>query len=164
MTDYQIQAPTRRCAASGRDLRPGERYHGVLLDDGVRFVRQDYSAEAWNGPPERAFSHWVGRVPADGEIRRPPIDDDLLVECFHRLDGATDLAKVHFRYVVALLLMRRKRFKFEDVTKLGDGATGETLTVRCTRTGERYAVADPGLTEEAMAAVQAEVFQVLGWA
>jgi hypothetical protein len=57
--------------------------------------------------------------------------------------------------------MRRKRFKFEDVTK---DATGETLTVRCTRTGERYAVTDPGLTEEAMAAVQAEVFQVLGWA
>ena len=161
MTDYQIQAPTRRCAATGRDLRHGERYHGVLLDDGVRFVRQDYSEDAWNGPPEGAFSHWVGRVPADGEVRRPPIDDDLLVECFHRLDGATDPAKVHFRYVVALLLMRRKRFKFEDVTK---DATGETLTVRCTRTGERYAVTDPGLTEEAMAAVQAEVFQVLGWA
>jgi hypothetical protein len=57
--------------------------------------------------------------------------------------------------------MRRKRFKFEDVRK---DAAGETLTVRDTRTGDRHAVADPGLTEAAMAAVQDEVFRVLGWA
>ena len=25
MTDYPIQPPTRRCAASGRDLKPGEK-------------------------------------------------------------------------------------------------------------------------------------------
>jgi hypothetical protein len=162
MTDYQITAPTRRCAATGRELRPGERYHSVLIDDGARFVRRDYAADAWAGPPAGAFSHWAGRVPAAGEAqRRPPIDDDLLAECFHRLDGAADPAKIQFRYVVALLLMRRKRFKFEDVTK---DAAGETLTLRCTRTGERFAVTDPGLTEEAMAAVQDEVFQVLGWA
>ena len=92
---------------------------------------------------------------------RTPIDDDLLVECFHRLDGATDPDRVQFRYVVALLLMRRKRFRFEDVTR---DAAGEALLLRDTRTGERYAVADPGLTEEAMAAVQDEVFRVLGWA
>ena len=162
MTDYQIQAPTRRCAATGRELKAGQRYRAVLIDEGARFVRQDYAEEAWPGPPANAFSHWTGRVAADGDAHRlPPIDDELLVECFHRLDGASDPAKVHFRYVVALLLMRRKRFKFEDVTK---DAAGETLTVRCTRTGERYAVTDPGLTAEAMAAVQDEVFQVLGWA
>jgi hypothetical protein len=162
MTDYQIQAPTRRCAVTGRELRPGERYHAVLLDEGGRFVRHDYAADAWAGPPPGAFSHWSGRVPKDGEAaRRPPIDDELLVECFHRLDGAEEPAQVHFRYVVALLLMRRKRFKFEDVTK---DAVGETMTLRDTRTGERHRVADPGLTEEAMAAVQDEVFQVLGWA
>ncbi len=162
MTDYQIQAPTRRCCVTGRDLRPGEKYHSALVDEGGRFARRDYAADAWPGPPEGAIGHWAGRVPRDGEAqRRPPIDDELLVECFHRLDGATEPAKVHFRYVVALLLMRRKRFKFEDVQK---DAAGETLTLRDTRSGDRHLVADPGLTEEAMAAVQDEVFQVLGWA
>lgn len=161
MTDYQIQAPSRRCAVTARELRPGERYHGVLIDEGARFVRHDYAVEAWTGPPPGAFSHWLGHVPKDGEHqRRPAIDDELLVECFQRLDGATDAAKVHFRYVIALLLMRRKRFKFEDASK---DAAGETLTLRCARTGERFVVTDPGLTEEAMAAVQDEVFQVLGW-
>jgi hypothetical protein len=43
-------------------------------------------------------------------------------------------------------------------------AAGETLLLRDTRSGDRHVVADPGLTEDAMAAVQDEVFRVLGWA
>jgi hypothetical protein len=161
MTDYQLQAPTRRCHVTGRELRPGEKYFSALLDEAGRFVRRDFAPDAWVGPPENAIGHWAARVPKDGQApKRPPIDDDLLAECFHRLDGATDPSRVQFRYVVALLLMRRKRFKFEDVTK---DAAGETLLLRDTRTGDRHAVADPGLTEEAMAAVQDEVFRVLGW-
>lgn len=161
MTDYQIQAPTRRCAISGRELRPGEKYFAALVDEAGRFVRRDFAPDAWTGPPPESLGHWTGRIPKDGEAaRRPPIDDEMLVECFQRLDGATEPNQVHFRYVVALLLMRRKRFKFEDIQK---DAAGETLTLRDTRSGERYAVADPGLTEEAMTAVQDEVFQVLGW-
>jgi hypothetical protein len=161
MIDYQLQAPTRRCSVTGRELRPGEKYVAALLDEGGKFVRRDFAPEAWAGPPANAIGHWAGRVPAAGEsAKRPPIDDEMLAECFHRLDGADDPGRVQFRYVVALLLMRRKRFKFEDVTK---DAAGETLLLRDTRTGDRYAVADPGLTDEAMAAVQDEVFRVLGW-
>ncbi len=158
MTDYQVQAPTRRCVATGRDLRPGERYHSVLRDREGKFVREDYAADAWPGPPPDIYGHWTGRVPsANDGVRRPPVDDEMLVECFQRLDGAVEPAKVHFRYVVALLLMRRKRFKFED-------AASEILTLRDTRTGDRVTVADPGLSDEQMSAVQDEVFQVLGWA
>jgi hypothetical protein len=162
MTDYQIQAPTRRCAVTGRELQPGEKYVTALLDEGGRFARRDFGPDAWVGPPDNAIAHWAARVPAHGEAaKRPPIDDDLLAECFQRLDGAAEPGQVQFRYVVALLLMRRKRFKFEDVTK---DAAGETLILRDIRTGDRYHVADPGLTEEAMTAVQDEVFRVLGWA
>ena len=162
MTDYHLQATTRRGHATGRELRPGEKYVTALLDEAGKFVRRDFAPEAWAGPPENAIGHWAARVPHAGEApKRPPIDDDMLAECFHRLDGADDPSRVQFRYVVALLLMRRKRFKFEDVTK---DAAGETLLLRDTRTGERFGVADPGLTEEAMAAVQDEVFRVLGWA
>jgi hypothetical protein len=161
MTDYQLAAPTRRCHTTGRNLLPGEKYVTALLDEAGRFVRRDFAADAWSGPPENAVGHWTSRIPAAGETpKRPPIDDDLLAECFQRLDGVTDPDRVQFRYVVALLLMRRKRFKFEDVTK---DAAGETLLLRDARTGDRLAVADPGLSAEAMAAVQDEVFRVLGW-
>ena len=157
MMDYPVQAPTRLCAATGKAFRPGEKYHGVLAVENGKFIRRDFGLDGWNGPPPGTFSHWTGRVPANGDAaRRPPVDDEMLVECFQRLDGAEEPAKVHFRYVVALLLMRRKRFKFEDTS-------GNTLALRDSRTGDRFSVIDPGLSEEQMATVQDEVFQVLGW-
>ena len=160
MTEYQIQPNTRRCAASGRELKPGERYFSVLLDEGGAFVRRDYAEEAWQGPPADAFSFWAGRVPAAGARRRPPIDDDMLLECFGRLEGRTDAAGENFRYVLALLLMRRKRFRFEEArTEAGR----EVLVLRCARTGARHEVANPGLGDAEMTAVQDDVFQALGW-
>src|SRR4051812_32125837 len=88
--DYQIQPNTRRCALSGRELRPGERYYAALIEEGAQFLRRDYSQEAWRGPPEGAFSFWAGRVPPAQAARKPRFDDDLLEECFQRLEGQTD--------------------------------------------------------------------------
>jgi hypothetical protein len=160
MTDYQIQPHTRRCAATGRELRPGEKFYTALLDEGERFLRKDYSSEAWQGPPAGAFSFWSGRVPPPEGSGRQTIDDDVLAECFQRLESETEPAKVNFRYVVALLLMRRKRFKFEEA-RLEHGL--EVLTLRCVRSGQRHDVVNPRLTEQEMAEVQEEVFKVLGW-
>ncbi len=61
---------------------------------------------------------------------------------------------------MALLLIRRRRLKFEQTIST-DGA--ETICVRCARTGEKYQVINPRLTEEEMGQVQEEVFKVLGW-
>jgi hypothetical protein len=160
MTDYQIQPNTRRCAITGRELQPGEKVFTALLEDGGRFLRQDYCSEAWQGPPPGAFSFWCGRVPAQEESNKPHFDDELLCDCFQRLEGQADPGRVNFRYVVALLLMRRKRLKFEEARKEGGQ---ELLVLRCTRTGARHQVVNPGLTEEPMRAVQEEVFSVLGW-
>jgi hypothetical protein len=160
MTDYQIQPNTRRCTATGRELQPGEKFFSVLLDEGGKFVRHDYAAEAWAGPPANAFSFWAGRVPTAERGRRLRIDDDLLLDCFQRLDGQTEPGQVNFRYVVALLLMRRKRLKFEEARVENDQ---EILQLRCARTGAAHRVVNPRLTEEEMAAVQDEVFKVLGW-
>jgi hypothetical protein len=160
MTEYQIQPNTRRCAISGRELRPGERYFTALSEANGQFVRQDYSVEVWQGPPEGAFSFWAGKVPLDNAERRPHVDDEMLLECFERLQGQTEPSRLSFRYVVALLLMRRKRLKFEEAATQ-DGH--EVLTLRCARTGTKHEVVNPGMTEAEMMAVQEEVFKVLGW-
>jgi hypothetical protein len=160
MTDYQIQANTRRCTITGRELRPGEKFYSVLLDEGGKFIRQDYSSEAWQGPPEKAFSFWSGRIPEAEHNRLPQIDDEMLAECCERLENETEPSRVNFRYVVALLLMRRKRFKFEEARTEGDQ---EMLYLRCVKTRKQIRVVNPRLTEEEMTAVQEEVFKVLGW-
>jgi hypothetical protein len=160
MTEYQIEANTRRCALTGRQLQPGEKYFSVLLDEGGRFQRRDYSREAWQGPPQGAFSFWAGRIPDADESRRPKIDDEMLLDCFGRLEGDDDPGRIRFRYIVALLLMRRKRFRFDEARTDGEY---ETLILRCNRTGQQHRVVNPLLTEDEMVAVQEEVFKVLGW-
>src|SRR6516164_2577792 len=102
MLDYQIQPSTRRCSATGRELKAGEKVYSVLLDEGGKFVRKDFSEQAWQGAPPDAFSFWVGRVSAGDTKRRLAIDDEVLLDCFQRLEGCIETERVNFRFVLAL--------------------------------------------------------------
>jgi hypothetical protein len=161
MTDYEIQGPTRVCAATGRVLKPGEAFYAVLTEREGKFIRADFAASAWPGPPTDAVAHWSGRVPADDKPRKPVINDEVLLGCFDRLKEKGDADGLNFRYVSALLLMRRKRFRFEDVAR--DETGRDVLLLKEARTGTIHQVVDPRLSEQEIEAVQAEVFRVLGW-
>jgi len=161
MTEYEIQGPTRVCAATGRELKAGEPFHAVLTERDGKLVRTDYAADAWPGAPPGAVADWTGRVPADDKPRRPVVNDDVLLGCFDRLKEAADADGLNFRYVATLLLMRRKRFRFEDAAR--DDAGRDVLVVRDARAGAVHQVVDPRLTDDQIAAVQTEVFRVLGW-
>ena len=161
MAEYDIQGPTRVCAATGRELKPGERFHGVLFEEAGRLVRKDYSDEGWADPPEGHVAYWVGRIPTDDKPRKPVVNDELLLDCFDRLKESRDADGLNFRYVAALLLMRKKKFKFEDAAR--DEAGRDVLLVRDARSGILHHVVDPKLSDDQIAAVQAEVFRVLGW-
>ena len=160
MTEYHIQPPTRRCSATGRELRAGERYFTALVESGATFERQDFAPEAWHGPPTGAFSYWFGKVPPTHEHLKPRFDDDLLEECFHRLNDPSQPARANFRYILALLLIRRKRLRFDDSRY---EAGQEWMLLSCPRTGERHEVLNPRLDDGEMKQVQDEVFKVLGW-
>jgi hypothetical protein len=160
MTDYQIQTTVRQCCVTGRPLVPGEVCFSVLIQEGAQLVRRDYSKEAWQGPPAGAIGYWQGKVPTGEKDRRPPIDDDGLMDCFTRLESQQEPNQVSFRYVVALLLMRRKRLKFEDVDTR-DGK--EVLLLRCSQTKTMHEVVNPAMGDDEIQTVQEEVFKVLGW-
>ncbi len=160
MIDYQIQPSTRRCCVSGRELTPGERCYSVLLDEGGKLLRRDYAPESWQGPPPGAFSFWAGRVPPAHGSRRPRFDDELLLDCFLRLAEDRDPMRLKLRYVMGLLLWRRRRLQCEGARQ-EEGQ--EIMILRCTRSGARHRMVNPGLNEEELAAVQEDVFQALGW-
>lgn len=162
MTDYDIQGPTRVCAATGRELKPGDRFFAMLNESAGKLVRSDFAADAWPGAPPNAVAFWSGKVPAAGhKPRKPVVNDDLLLDCFDRLKDTADADGLNFRYVATLLLMRRKRFKFEDAARDANGR--DVLIVRDARGGAIHHVVDPRLNDEQVAAVQTEVFRVLGW-
>jgi hypothetical protein len=161
MTEYEIQGPTRVCAATGRELKPGDQFHAVLVEQVGKLVRIDYAAEMWPGSPPDAIAHWSGRMPTTDKRRKLVVNDDMLLGCFDRLKDSTDPDGMNFRYVVALLLMRRKRFRFEDVIR--DAAGRDVLLLKDAKGGTVHQVTDPRLTDDQIAAVQTEVFRVLGW-
>lgn len=160
MVEYQIQPSTRRCSINGRELRPGEKCYSVLLEEDGKFVRKDYSVEAWPGPPAQAFSFWAGRIPTPQGKPKPVVDDDLLLDCFTRLEGEMEPGRVNFRYVLGLLLMRRRRLRLQGSHEEGGR---EVLDFACPRTGAKHPVVNPGLTEDELMAVQEDVLQALGW-
>jgi hypothetical protein len=57
-------------------------------------------------------------------------------------------------------LVRRRKLRLEQTAN--DQGT-EVLYLRCPRSGDKYRLIDPALTEEETSAVQDEVFQALGW-
>jgi hypothetical protein len=142
-------------------LAPGDKYYAALTEKDGSFVRTDYAAAAWPGPPAGAVAYWAGRVPAADTPKTPRVNEEILFDCFDHLVGTADPSRVNFRYVVTLLLMRRRKLKFEDHRRLADGT--EMMMLKDVRTGGRVEVADPRLSEEQIGAVQAEVFQLLGW-
>jgi hypothetical protein len=156
MTVYDVQSLTRQCTATGRALQVGERFWASLSERDGKFVRSDFAASAWAGPPENAIAYWMGTVPAADRPKKPIIHDELLMDCLNRLDGSFDPAQTRFRYVVALLLMRRKRLKFED-------AGPDDLVLRDAKTGEKIRIHDPRLSEAEIETVQNDVMMAFGW-
>jgi len=159
VTQYDIAAPTRICAATGKELKPGDAFFAVLLEVAGKFVRKDFAVGSQVQEPG-AIASWTGKIPANDKPHKPVFNDELLIEWFDHLGRSGDANRLNIRYVVALLLMRRKRLKFEDLKRSKDG---DTMILRDARTGTRHEIADPRLTETEIAAVQDEVFQALGW-
>ena len=93
MAEYDIQGPTRVCTATGRQLKPGDRFYGLLIEECGKLVRKDFAAEAWPGPPEGHLAYWVGKVPVDDKPRKPVVNDELLLDCFDRLKESTRSAQ-----------------------------------------------------------------------
>ncbi|HEX3996976.1 MAG TPA: hypothetical protein VHX65_00320 [Pirellulales bacterium] len=136
--DYDLQRSTRKCAKSGRDLASGEAFYSVLLSDGPKIVRHDYSAEAWSGPPEKSLGWWKSQTPpAESRTKKPQwAPNDVMLQLFDELAEQPDRADM--RYVLALLLLRRRVLRLEETD--GRDSQRETLLVYCPRRQAEYQV------------------------
>jgi hypothetical protein len=157
---WNIPRPLGVCAATGKAFSPGEIcWAAVVIQDGL-FVRREYSDAAWNDAlRKQAFSFWRVKVPDPEEppVRRL-VDDEVLLEFFRRLEGSAEPDQVNFRYVLGLLLVRRKVFKLADIEHSGDA---EYLVLKEKGADALHRVLAPTLTPDAMNAVRQQVTQIL---
>lgn len=126
-SSYEVPRTTGRCASNGRDLQPGESYYAALAEvdpadesasDAARALgmqRLDVSLEAWDAGyrPQRMFSFWKSTVPEPNQKKKLFVDDAVLMNLLVRLEDATEPQRLAFRYVLALILMRKKLIRYD---------------------------------------------------
>jgi hypothetical protein len=135
--DYEIDRFSRHCAATGRELTPGEWYFSVLLDRGAGAERIDYSAEAWQGPPADCLGWWKSQIPEPKATRKQWAPNDVMLHFFDELEEQPD--KQDMRYVLSLLLVRRRVMRVEEETK--DELGREAVVLYCPRRDATYTIA-----------------------
>ncbi|MFO0869054.1 MAG: hypothetical protein U0935_08870 [Pirellulales bacterium] len=157
MLDFDVQRCTRRCSASGRDLRPGDTCYSVLVPRGAQVARLDYAADAWKGPPDDALGWWKGRVPDGGASRTACAPNDVMLDYFDHLAHFPEKSDV--RYVLALLLVRRRVIRLENT--LTDEHGQETLVVFCPRNEQDVHIPAILPDDERIAEIQTELSTLL---
>jgi hypothetical protein len=112
--DYDVERCTRHCAESGREFADGEEFFSVLVREGSDLKRRDYSAAAWPGPPEGALGWWKSRMQKK-ETNKPRLaPSEVMLELFQQL--ADDPLKQDIRYVLTLLMVRRRILRLEETS------------------------------------------------
>jgi hypothetical protein len=141
MLDFEVQRCSRRCSTTEKELQPDETFYSVLLPQNADVVRHDYCEDAWEGPPDDAIGWWKSQMPPVGGNKIHWAPNDVMLHYFQQLDGQTE--KEDVRYVLGLLMVRRRVFKLEESETDDQGR--ELLVLHCGRNGQEYktSVVDP---------------------
>ncbi|HID24123.1 MAG TPA: hypothetical protein EYP14_17215 [Planctomycetaceae bacterium] len=149
--DYHLKPVGKTCAATGHELVPGSVCHSVLVEREGKLVRLDFSPEGWSGPPEGTVAHWKCRVPEPQGDRPQPLDTEGLMRYFEQLVEDADPSQEKFCYVLALLLLQKKRLKLEG-SRVEDDV--EYIELSGKHGEGPYSVRDQQLSDEEIREVQ----------
>lgn len=133
LLDQDITSCSRQCFVSGRAFAGSETYYSELVVENGATVRRDIAAAEWRGPSPGAIAWWRARMP-QGDGDKPKLaPHDVLLNLFAELAERSDEAE--FRYLLGLLLIRRRLVKLEETRR---EAQGEVMVLDCPRRNEQY--------------------------
>jgi len=141
LLDYEVKSCSRCCSVTKNVLKPGEGFFSVLELRGDQFLRLDFSLDAWTGPPKDCLGWWRSRVPTDDETKPKLAPTEVMLNLFAAL--AERIEDQEFRYLLGLLLLRRRVLRRDDSKR--DEAGREVWVLHCRRRNEQYelVVAEP---------------------
>ncbi|QQE11124.1 hypothetical protein JD969_16715 [Planctomycetota bacterium] len=132
---YDIERITGHCAFTNRQLQPGETYYATLVEltdeemeqlaktdkakSALGLKRLDVSSQVWDqgNRPNNIFGYWKATVPEPNEKKRQFVDDTVLMDMIKKLGISDDEDKLAFRYVLALILMRKRLLRYDSSEK-----------------------------------------------
>lgn len=153
--DKIVKKPQDVCAACEEALpADGDVLTSLeITDEG--FTRRDLHPKCHEGGDAVASWRWTRAK----ELRPNPrkLDLGFLSEFFKRLDGRDEEHSHRVRWIVSLLLLRKKILELVGRTVV-DGA--EVMQLRFKKSEKVYDVADPNLDAEAMASIEDDLAKI----
>jgi len=136
LLDFDIRSCSRRCSETERALQPGDVYFSVLEEQTTGLERLDYSVEAWQGPPEECVGWWRSRIPGKEGGKPKLAPTEVMLNLFAALAKRPE--DQEFRYLLSLLLLRRRILRRDDAKQNEEGR--EVLELYCKRRDEKFEV------------------------
>jgi hypothetical protein len=156
---YDVGRPGGTCRVCNQDLLPGTKIMAALRETPAGFERLNVSLDCWP-----RFDHadllafWQTIIPQHEAKKKLFVDDEVLCELFERLKDTTEPAKLNFRFVLGLILMRKRMLVYESSH---DDIGQDIWTVRFKGKDERLDLLNPRLNEQQVAEVSQQLGEIL---
>lgn len=158
MADWEIKKTVGRCSGTDRELAIGEEYFAALVQAEQGLERRDYCTEYWENSKPEVYCYWKSRIPNPEQKKKLFIDDAMLLAFFDRLATETDPEKLHFRFVLTLILMRKRKLKYDSARNEDDK---EIWTMRVVGEDRTEDVINPHLNEDQIQQLSEQMGQIL---
>ncbi len=157
---WKLSRPARVCAATERELAEGETIYSALRETPEGLVRSDYAADAWpEVDRDGVLGFWRTQVPStEKRSRRLVIDVEAFYTVFSQIpEDETRRLRQLFRYILALILVRKRVLRLEEIEKAPDA---ETLHLYDNRAKTSVRVVSPEATAEETQQVQEQLNEI----
>ncbi len=152
--DYYVKPIGKVCAATGEPLTPGAVVYSVLVERDGESLRLDYQPAAWNGPPLGTIGQWRAVVPQPESKKPKQLDPNSLLEHFQSLLEDVNPVQQKLCYVMALLLLQKRRLSLDGTRLDGDIAY---LQLTGSRGEGPFEVRDQQLSAQEVASLQSHL-------
>ena len=158
MNEWEINKPLGQCHGTERKIEYGEEYFAALVETEEGLQRRDFCADYWESRKPDVFCYWKTRLPEPGQKRQLFVDDQMLMAFFERLEKETEQEKINFRFVLALILMRKRILKYDETINKDDKEIWRLRIV-----GEKHIakVVNPHLDEEQIEQLSSQIGEIL---
>ena len=158
MSEWEINKPLGQCHGTHRKIEYGEEYFGALVATEEGLQRRDFCADYWESEKPDVFCYWKTKLPEPGQKKQLFVDDQMLMAFFERLEKETEQEKVNFRFVLALILMRKRILKYDETKNVADQ---ELWRLRIVGEKQIVEVINPHLDEEQIEQLSSQIGEIL---
>ncbi len=158
MGEWEIDKSLGQCYGTNRTIEPGEEYVSTLIETEQGLERRDFCIDYWDSEKPPVFCYWKTKLPHPDQKKHIFVNDEMLMTFFERLEKETEQEKINFRFVLALILMRKRRLKY-DGSKTENGK--EIWQLRITGEKDTVQVINPNLDDEQIEQLTSQIGKIL---